>query len=493
MARTAASLNGPKAKAKANPKSHANKSRGAARGAAAGACNRAPAHGTARGAGRGAALEESHGAKRKHDAVSEPKVKKRPESARPHLNSALARGHYDALQLPPAATAINIRDHFRRLVMQVHPDEGGNIEAFKAVTAAFEVLSDGMRRAEYDRQRIATGSKDGVGQRVPGSREAVEPEESEIRRTAREVIMTLVDEPVEVQQQALQNCTPDELDIASQFLQPAYKLLERQQESKGGADKQLGGQDVAVGGIYCFNRGGYEVNMSWKNLKLRTSKTHSLAEVMDWYITLTQLKAAALQRLAADRSTAEEIPLTEEELALGYQASPTMRLVMASIVGSGNSRTASPTTPSLALCMQHLHMFQSCYRERPDQACRDKAKKAAWQAELRKLKEESSKQAQQEKLRRDSAEVALLSAITRTLQGFGCGSRSRPAVNVETLPVDQEDETSVAMEMCKLLSIDIRDPSKVADTVRSLGDDDLAAARSVILGETLNRKILKDA
>lgn len=59
---------------------------------------------------------------------------------------------YDELSIKPTATTAEIRRAYRHRAMKTHPDrDGGNAEEFKRVQLAYEVLSDPMRRAEYDR------------------------------------------------------------------------------------------------------------------------------------------------------------------------------------------------------------------------------------------------------------------------------------------------------------------------------------------------------
>ena len=64
------------------------------------------------------------------------------------------RNLYAVLEVPPAANAHQIRSAYRRMARMHHPDHtGGQDERFKEIAAAYEVLSDEKRRAEYDSQR----------------------------------------------------------------------------------------------------------------------------------------------------------------------------------------------------------------------------------------------------------------------------------------------------------------------------------------------------
>ena len=61
---------------------------------------------------------------------------------------------YALLGVAPAATPQEIAAAFRRRVRQLHPDApDGDGDLFAAVVAAYELLRDPRRRAEFDRRR----------------------------------------------------------------------------------------------------------------------------------------------------------------------------------------------------------------------------------------------------------------------------------------------------------------------------------------------------
>jgi DnaJ-class molecular chaperone len=61
--------------------------------------------------------------------------------------------HYAALGVSRTATAAEIKQAFRKLASQHHPDKGGDTAKFQAIQAAYAVLGDEQKRAEYDNPR----------------------------------------------------------------------------------------------------------------------------------------------------------------------------------------------------------------------------------------------------------------------------------------------------------------------------------------------------
>eukprot|EP00438_Fugacium_kawagutii_P009929 Skav232179 [mRNA] locus=scaffold1328:34147:34995:- [translate_table: standard] len=63
---------------------------------------------------------------------------------------------YDVLRVDPTATVDEIKLAFKRRALQVHPDKGGNKEAFHLVYQALETLSDPEARKRYDSRYAAS-------------------------------------------------------------------------------------------------------------------------------------------------------------------------------------------------------------------------------------------------------------------------------------------------------------------------------------------------
>ena len=71
--------------------------------------------------------------------------------------------HYAALGVPRTATAAEIKQAFRKLASQHHPDKGGDTAKFQSIQAAYAVLGDEQKRAEYDNPQPQFGGFGGFG------------------------------------------------------------------------------------------------------------------------------------------------------------------------------------------------------------------------------------------------------------------------------------------------------------------------------------------
>ena len=66
--------------------------------------------------------------------------------------------HYQTLQVEPEASVEDIKQAFRKLAKQYHPDknpgrETSSEQMFRRITTAYQVLSDEQRRVRYDLTR----------------------------------------------------------------------------------------------------------------------------------------------------------------------------------------------------------------------------------------------------------------------------------------------------------------------------------------------------
>ena len=60
--------------------------------------------------------------------------------------------HYDVLGVAPLSSAEAIRAAYRKRAVQLHPDKGGDKDAFQQLQEAYKVLSDDTLRTAYDNE-----------------------------------------------------------------------------------------------------------------------------------------------------------------------------------------------------------------------------------------------------------------------------------------------------------------------------------------------------
>lgn len=63
--------------------------------------------------------------------------------------------YYAVLRIQPNASPQEVRSSYRRLAKEHHHDIGGSLEKLRALQEAYGVLSDPVRRRQYDAQRKA--------------------------------------------------------------------------------------------------------------------------------------------------------------------------------------------------------------------------------------------------------------------------------------------------------------------------------------------------
>jgi len=73
------------------------------------------------------------------------------------------KNYYQILGVEKTATADQIKQAFRRLASQHHPDKGGDTEKFQQIQEAYSVLGDNAKRAEYDNPRPQFSASTGAG------------------------------------------------------------------------------------------------------------------------------------------------------------------------------------------------------------------------------------------------------------------------------------------------------------------------------------------
>merc|ERR1712127_532197 len=70
---------------------------------------------------------------------------------------------YETLEVEKSASKKEIRKSYMKLSRTHHPDKGGDEHKFKEISAAYEILSDEDKRAQYDKFGLEGVSGDDVG------------------------------------------------------------------------------------------------------------------------------------------------------------------------------------------------------------------------------------------------------------------------------------------------------------------------------------------
>ena len=94
------------------------------------------------------------------------------------------RTPYQVLGVPSDATASELRSAWRRAVRRTHPDYGGNVTEFHAVTVAWDTVGSPEARADYDRRARLNGAPDTVNNSASSAPRSA-PASSSARSTPR--------------------------------------------------------------------------------------------------------------------------------------------------------------------------------------------------------------------------------------------------------------------------------------------------------------------
>ena len=89
--------------------------------------------------------------------------------------------YYEVLEVSPAARQSVIDKAYRALMLEEHPDRGGDTRKAQLINEAYQVLGDPARRTEFDRRRAST-TADRRPTPSPGSASTRSPSAEDVRR-----------------------------------------------------------------------------------------------------------------------------------------------------------------------------------------------------------------------------------------------------------------------------------------------------------------------
>lgn len=207
--------------------------------------------------------------------------------------------HYQVLQVNPQATQQQIKQSYRRLAKQFHPDsqiETQNSDKIIALNAAYEVLGNSNSRRLYDRQQLGQANdflvsrqeRDAAAQRQYQRQRASTTPEVSYQQWLQEVYLPIhrlaiaIIEPLELEIERLSADPFDDslmsdfeayLDTCDDYWQQAQQKLASQPNPA-----QLAG--VAANLYYCINHIGDGIKeLKWFTMNYNDQYLHTGQEI----------------------------------------------------------------------------------------------------------------------------------------------------------------------------------------------------------------------
>lgn len=92
-------------------------------------------------------------------------------------------GFYALLGVSRRAALVDVQAAFRQKALQLHPDKGGNKEAFQKLQDAYQTLSDSQLRARYDAGLALQGAQPSTQRQTSQNRGRFHEQQSGRRST----------------------------------------------------------------------------------------------------------------------------------------------------------------------------------------------------------------------------------------------------------------------------------------------------------------------
>jgi len=341
----------------------------------------------------------------------------------------------------------------------------------------------GMARAE--KFQFKRAPKDGSGSSSAPARDF--GKSLAVKRVAREALIKLQASPPEERPRILKTLSSSVMRSLEEFLLICTRAGGQalQAPETDFADKGLNSRSVQLAGVMVDKNDRYSVEMTWDGLRFRTHKTRFSEEVIDWHISLSQMKVKAQTRIrkaeAEGRADDESYyPLTEPELAEGYRTSPTMRLAFLSqhMGGKPSLRCVTPCTHNLTQALQ----FKKKFAELFEKCARSEKLDVPFPEQVHRLKKQCTRACTVDKLEREQTERLLLQEVNAELSVRGGEDLAIVGLQAD-IPeeVTWHDEAKTAMEIRDLLQLDHTTALQVAETLRGLTLAQREAVRNSML------------
>jgi len=302
--------------------------------------------------------------------------------ARPDPGDPL--GHYAALDVPLGASFAEIRAGYRRRALATHPDKGGSAESFREVASAFDVLSDSVQRAAYDRGGRCSGAAGGA---ADASWDSTQEPSAAAERQHGSDATAVIDSAVAKHAYARvllaspKSWTRILAGLGQEVLNGLESLLREAQEAVArptATESELlaltdevegaeGGDAAGITqGIFRTGQFGYAVKVGWRSFYIKSGlPIWNLEQAVNLHIVLVQVRNRALGRHREFVQALLKVgcidlpggdddcpPLLEAELLQALSEEPLAPLQFSSDLHRKRRRIMSPFTPSLGSALR---------------------------------------------------------------------------------------------------------------------------------------------
>ena len=174
--------------------------------------------------------------------------------------------HYQVLELSESATQSDIKQAYRRLAKQYHPDSRGDApgdhEQIAQINAAYEVLGDPAARKRYDSRRVRSQNASDIGAQYQKRRRANKAADDSLTHWIRSVynpvdrLIGKIISPLKAEVRSL-SADPfdDELMEAFQaYLEDCRESLEKAKQKFKSMPNPSQTAQVAANLYYCLNQ-----------------------------------------------------------------------------------------------------------------------------------------------------------------------------------------------------------------------------------------------
>lgn len=278
------------------------------------------------------------------------------------------RTHYDILGVPSDASAASVKLAFKKRVLVTHPDKGGSDDACREVIQAFAVLSDPVKRKQYN-------LKHGFGDVCHESNSTSACQHSDVVRSF--LAMLRVSSPASWRQM-LGALSQDLVVGLAAFIQHPTKK----------AQMGVGASKMRMNIV--SSPTGYNVKVGWACFYIQTgSPVPSLEHALEICAAAIEVKNLAATRLAMEDGE----PMTRTEHDHLLKSTRLYPLLFDADIQKGGLRIQTPATPCFETALSWRRRAITFLQQHATKAQWNRfKKKRVWKRFKETMREEASKQ-----------------------------------------------------------------------------------------------------